>query len=111
MKQQPSSSVYHKKRTRPKAGSLHRPEMRDSKPETGGLPQQHPFLQNSDQFQDSHFSCIAAAGSRFVNTGITAVAVSVFGGDYIKQLLGGIFIHEECQNLTTGAQITFFWPG
>ena len=58
----------------------------------------------SDKLNDSHLSCVAAAGADLVNSCVTAVLVSVLGSDLVEYLLSDIFLSNVSQNLALGVQ-------
>ena len=59
----------------------------------------------SDELQNCHLSCVAAASADLDDAGVAAVAVSVIGADLIKQLLCNIFLGDVGINLTLGVQV------
>jgi len=59
----------------------------------------------SDELQNCHLSCIAAASADLDDAGVAAVAVSVLGADLVKQLLCNIFLGDVGVDLTLGVQV------
>ena len=60
----------------------------------------------SDELQNCHLSCIAAASADLDDAGVAAVAVSVLGADLVKQLLCNIFLGDVGVDLTLGVHLT-----
>ena len=55
-------------------------------------PEGEIFLLRSNQLDDSHLSCVAAARTDRVDSCVTTVLVSVLGSDLVEYLLSDIFL-------------------